>query len=296
MKYSLPNIINIPPLIFQIYNTENLSSIKKILIILLGKVSQIVIKYFDGKLFCIFMNLIFRKHSKIDYDNSLNLYSKKLDDKLSISYPNKRIMRVIQKDKVLIFEKLYKTYCLDQIKFEDSDLIIDCGANVGELNYSFYYKNIFINYMSFEPDKDSYDCLKINKIRKSDKMNNFALSNKNGEAELYVDGFGGNSSLEYFGDDKSITIQTKTLDSLNIENQIKLFKVEAEGHEPEVLEGSLNTLKNIEYIAVDFGFERGLNQENTINSVNNILTKNNFELKNISEYRLVGLYKNLKLT
>ncbi len=296
MKYSLPNIINIPPLIFQIYNTENLSSIKKILIILLGKVSQIIIKYFDGKLFCIFMNLMFRKYSKIYYDDSLNLYSKKLDDKLSISYPNKRIMRVIQKDKVLIFEKLYKTYCLDQIKFEDSDLIIDCGANVGELNYSFYYKNIFINYMGFEPDKDSYDCLKINKIRKSDKMNNFALSNKNGEAELYVDGFGGNSSLEYFGDDKSITIQTKTLDSLNIENQIKLFKVEAEGHEPEVLEGSLNTLKNIEYIAVDFGFERGLNQENTINSVNNILTKNNFELKNISEYRLVGLYKNLKLT
>ena len=86
------------------------------------------------------------------------------------------------------------------------------------------------------------------------------------------------------------------VDSLNIENQIKLIKVEAEGQEPEVLEGSLNTLKNIEYIAVDFGFERGLNQENTINSVNNILTKNNFELKNISEYRLVGLYKNLKLT
>ena len=111
--------------------------------------------------------------------------------------------------------------------------------------------------MGFEPDKDSYDCLKINKIRKSDKMNNFALSNKNGEAELYVDGFGGNSSLEYFGDDKSITIQTKTLDSLNIENQIKLFKVEAEGHEPEVLEGSLNTLKNIEYIAVILDLKEG---------------------------------------
>ena len=152
MKYSLPNIINIPPLIFQIYNTENLSSIKKILIILLGKVSQIIIKYFDGKLFCIFMNLMFRKYSKIYYDDSLNLYSKKLDDKLSISYPNKRIMRVIQKDKVLIFEKLYKTYCLDQIKFEDSDLIIDCGANVGELNYSFYYKNI-ITIWALSPTK-----------------------------------------------------------------------------------------------------------------------------------------------
>ena len=86
-----------------------------------------------------------------------------------------------------------------------------------------------------------------------------------------------------------------TLDSLDIDNQIKLFKVEAEGHEPEVLNGSVKTLKKTEFVSVDFGFERGVEQANTIEAVNEILTNNGFILKNISKYRMIGLYQNLAL-
>ena len=293
MKYSLPNIINIPPLIFQIYNTENLSSIKKILIILLGKVSQIVIKYFDGKLFCIFMNLIFRKHSKIDYDNSLNLYSKKLDDKLSISYPNKRIMRVIQKDKVLIFEKLYKTYCLDQIKFEDSDLIIDCGANVGELYLALEYKNINVKYYAFEPDIDSFECLKKN-IKGNDNLKNIGLSDRDGNATLYLGTSTGDSSMEYFGSENENTIEIKRLDSFNF-NKVHLLKIDAEGHELEVLKGASDILNNIDFISVDYGLEKGLDQISTIVEVTNYLYQNNFHLYKANLNRNVGLFKNKEI-
>ena len=39
--------------------------------------------------------------------------------------------------------------------------------------------------------------------------------------------------------------------------RIKFFKIEAEGAEPEVLEGSKNSLKIIDYIGVDGSHERG---------------------------------------
>ena len=80
-----------------------------------------------------------------------------------------------------------------------------------------------------------------------------------------------------------------------IPKNIKLFKVEAEGFEPEVIEGAVETLKRTEYLCVDFGSERGVEQENTVIEVNNILLKNNFALIEFSYYRYIGLYKNTKL-
>ena len=74
--------------------------------------------------------------------------------------------------------------------------------------------------------------------------------------------------------------------------KIKLLKIDAEGYEPEVLEGSEKLFKKIEFITVDFGAERGINQNMTIIEVNNILLKNNFEMINFSNFRLIGLYKN----
>ena len=131
-------------------------------------------------------------------------------------------------------------------------------------------------------------------MRKDDIFHNVALSNRNGTSDLYLDSFGGNSSLEYFGESKFIQVETKTIESIVNKKNIKLFKVEAEGHEPEILEGATNILEKIEYISVDFGFERGIEQNSTIEDVNKILIKNSFELIQISNYRHVGLYKNIK--
>ena len=63
-----------------------------------------------------------------------------------------------------------------------------------------------------------------------------------------------------------------------INEKIKLFKIDAEGNEPEVLMGATSLLKNTEYISVDFGDERGIEQKTTIVDVNNFLTENNFNL------------------
>ena len=74
------------------------------------------------------------------------------------------------------------------------------------------------------------------------------------------------------------------------------MKIEAEGHEPEVLKGSIETLSRTNYISVDFGPERGVNEEFTIVDVNKILYENNFELIRFSEYRFIGLYKNKQIS
>ena len=71
-----------------------------------------------------------------------------------------------------------------------------------------------------------------------------------------------------------------------------MLKIDAEGLEPEVLEGTQNILKNIEYITVDFSPERGTQQNLTIVDTNSFLYSNKFELVKFSDFRMIGLYKN----
>jgi FkbM family methyltransferase len=295
MKKTSSSIINLPSFVHQIYNFDDLKVIAKIRVIFIGKITQFLINKFEGKLFCSIMNFLFKKKSNIHFDKNELMYKKILNNSNEIFYPNKRVTRLIHNNDSYFFDKLFETYCLEQVSFSDNDLIIDCGANIGELNYSFKFKNININYVGIEPDYETFNCLEKNRARPTDVFHNIALSNKIGESKLYLDNIGGNSSLEFFGKNESLNVKTATLDSLNIKGTVRLLKLEAEGHEPEILEGAIDLLKNINYVSVDFGFERGVDQENTVEAVNNILTKNNFKLKNLSEYRLIGLYQNVNI-
>ncbi|MAH99325.1 MAG: hypothetical protein CMA12_08355 [Euryarchaeota archaeon] len=295
MKNQRSSIINLPSFIFQVYEIDNINFIQKLFVILIGKLSQFIIKNLDNNLFCIGLNILFQTKSKIYFDKQDNSFEKKITKELKICYPNKRILRVIQREPSIIFDKLFDTYCLDKIDFQNGDTIIDCGANVGELNYSFFFKKLDIKYFGIEPEIETFNCLQKNKIRSSDKFYNLALSNKKGNFKFYLDSVGGNSSLEYFGKDEHAVVKTNTLDSLDLSNNIKLLKIEAEGHEPEILEAAKETLKVTKYISVDFGYERGIEQSSTVNKVNEILNEMSFELIELSEYRLVGLYKNNKL-
>ena len=107
-----------------------------------------------------------------------------------------------------------------------------------------------------------------------------------------MDTEGGNSSFVKFGSEEYNEIEVARLDKIiPLDKQIKLLKIDAEGYEPEVLDGAKNILPNIEYISVDFGGERGANEEMTIIEVNDFLYENNFKLIGLSKIRMVGLYK-----
>ena len=73
MKDQLPQLINIPPFIQRIHSNQSKSGISKILLIIKGKITQILIKY-GGKIFCVLMNYLYKEHSRIGFQN--NLYFK----------------------------------------------------------------------------------------------------------------------------------------------------------------------------------------------------------------------------
>ena len=56
-----------------------------------------------------------------------------------------------------------------------------------------------------------------------------------------------------------------------VSSKIKLLKLEAEGAEPEILEGLGEKLNLVEYISADLGYERGVHCESTLVPVTNYL-------------------------
>ncbi len=291
MKHSLPYIFNLPPFLFRGVDVAKFNSFQKILFILKGKFLGFFITRLNGKLFCSLINFFFNNEEKIYYEN--NFYKKTLKTG-DIYYPNKRILRMVNEPDIQL-KKLLESYCIADVSLSEGDVIIDCGANVGELNVAIQNNDIKINYIAFEPDPETFECLKLNNPESSNNLYNKALSNTNSKENFYIDNLGGNSSLINFGNNDSIIVSTATLDSFEISGKIKLIKIEAEGFEPEVLYGAKETIKNTEYISVDYGFERGPEQESTIVEVNKLLYHENFELVQFSEYRLIGLYENKKI-
>lgn len=57
------------------------------------------------------------------------------------------------------------------------------------------------------------------------------------------------------------------------------MKIEAEGAEPEILEGGVNALAMTDFVTVDCGFERGKEEASTLAPVANFLLRHGFELQ-----------------
>ena len=79
------------------------------------------------------------------------------------------------------------------------------------------------------------------------------MGNKNAEIPFYYKPFNGDSSIVNIDDyDEKYTVQIVKLDSFIkekdlVDSKIKLIKLEAEGFEPEIIEGLRKNLKNVEY-------------------------------------------------
>ena len=280
-------MINIPDYLYINLDLNKLNNFQKVKLIIKGKLIGLIFRIKSENVFCLLMNLLHGKDGKIYFEN--NYYIKKTRDR-KVFYPNRRISNIFI-DYKLHIEKFFKTYCLDEINFQENDLVIDCGANIGELYLAFDEKKIKISYIAFEPDKKAFNSLEKNTKNAYQQLYNLALSDKNEKRNLYTDTDGGNTSLSEFESTSIEEIETKTLDSFNFKN-IKLLKIDAEGHEPEVLTGLTETLKNVEYIAIDHSDERGFNQEKTTVEVFDFLYKNNFQVVAVSPYREISLFKN----
>ena len=166
---------------------------------------------------------------------------------------------------------------------------IDVGVYRGV--YSFLMSKFSKTVHAFEPNPIIYKDLQKNllKIIKNIKIYNSALSDKNENVILKVPirnpNFNEKNYEEYFEmgratihtlnevkNFKSINVETKKLDDFNFLNKISFIKIDVEGHETEVIKGSLNTInihKPILLIEIEKKYTNK-NVKETLNYINSL--------------------------
>ena len=182
-------------------------------------------------------------------------------------------------------EFLFSSYCLNSMDFEEGDVIIDCGANSGDLTLELKRRAPKVRYVGVEPNSEDFKVLKKNVDLETSEYVNKALGERNSVLNFYVCTENADSSLvEPPSYTEIVDVEVVRLDDLCNElgiKKIKLLKLEAEGYEPEILNGASGVLNSIEYVAVDGGYERGKDNEQTLTWVTNFLLENNFKMADI---------------
>ena len=193
------------------------------------------------------------------------------------------------------FSNLLSSYYVDKCNLETGDIVIDCGANIGEFALALCNRYDLKVYC-FEPSITPFKCLEKNVASiPSIVAINAGLGTSDTHMILYDKPASADSSFIDPGGASEILTKVVSGQSFfseyNIGN-IKLLKVEAEGYEPEVLEGFKNVLPCIDYISVEMSNERGLSNDFTICDCVNYLLGNGFKMVEFSPSRFVGLFVN----
>lgn len=232
------------------------------------------------------------KNDQIKYDTHLKRYLIENSKRKLIFQNKKQAVHSYKNGLNRRAAEIGQAYMLNEINFLEGDYVVDCGANVGDLLLFFELNKILINYIGIEPSPKEYSCLEEN--AKNHRTFNVGLWNEKIEKTFYLSSDDADSSLIPPANfDSKFKINCERLDNLQIDAPIiKLLKLEAEGAEPEVIEGAKNILNRIEFISADLGPERGKNNLETYSQVTNFLYKYNFSLLKINPGRLSILYKN----
>jgi FkbM family methyltransferase len=147
----------------------------------------------------------------------------------------------------------------------ENGVILDVGAHIGDTVK--LYRNYFPGYkiFCFEPFSESCDYLK-NRFTNDSNINivERALGSKDETKPLFVSNFSNLNSLQRpnerawgFADEKSVDVETITLDQFCLENDIKhidILKLDVQGSELDVLMGSKTLLEkgNISLVYVEW--------------------------------------------
>ncbi len=182
-----------------------------------------------------------------------------------------------------IGKKLHEKYQLEKVKISKGDIVIDIGCNIGELTYFLSKFNPTIYACDIE--QKAIDCIKLNCLSNEKIIiEKLAIWNQEGQLDFESKVNQASSTLlkpNVINSDVNIQkIKSVTLDTFFEQKNIKrakLVKVEAEGGEPEILEGASKSLKNIEFISIDCGPERY--GKTTFDEVIKILRGNNYDIK-----------------
>ena len=182
---------------------------------------------------------------------------------------------------------------------DDVDTIIDVGANSGQFtkasNHFFPTATIY----SFEPLRDLYEKNKksFHKVKEI-QVYNLAFGNEEGHINFYQNGYGHiSSALEiskenvFYPKDSIIKIEVPItkIDLFFRDKKLTnktILKIDVQGFELEVLKGSIETLKNINFIIIEANLQKLYNNQPTFSMVHDFLIQNDFDLKGMLDFNL----------
>jgi len=127
----------------------------------------------------------------------------------------------------------------------NNDVCIDIGGHIGTT--SFPYSRLFKNVISFEPNKKSYDFFNKNinlNLITNIHLFNKGVYNKNTTCKV-IQHDGGNSGCFFIKEcdkNEDDSIDVIKLDDLNINGKVDFIKIDTEGSELYVLEGSIDLI------------------------------------------------------
>lgn len=243
-----------------------------------------------------------RKDLSFRYDEDDKLYIMEADEAHAFAHPRRISMFFhgpFSRGRKLAYE-----YLLDQIPFEDGDWIIDVGANSGDLCLAFRAMGRQVNIEAFEPSPGEFLAMSRNLEASSavleHRAHQVALWNEASEGLTFYlkPGSADSSILPIENPSEVITVPALRLDDALKDDgrQFRLLKLEAEGVEPEILEGVEKVLSRVDYVAADVGFERGEDAASTLPEVTNFLLQRGFEIVGFEGARFTVLYRNRAVT
>lgn len=232
----------------------------------------------------------------VSWDDERKLFAI-TDPSGSVYVARKERVRLQNKGVAARRQRLVSEYLGGAELIRPGDVVVDCGANIGEFSVMAALKGATVH--AFEPDPKEFAALKTNATGDM-TVKNMALWHSTDVLTFYDNNDSGDSSLIDAGHAKSVLrVNAIRLDdyakSAGITGDIRLLKIEAEGAEPEVLDGCSDLLDRVDYIAVDMGAEKGMLKENTVVPVMDRLTRYGFRLKFFESTRLCGLFARMTI-
>jgi len=177
-----------------------------------------------------------------------------------------------------------------QFKNIDNLTIFDVGANLGSYakKVKKVLKNKNITFFLFEPNDSLNESLKKATGKFASTINNFAISDENGEAVLYLNKISSQSSLlkkkDLVGDlEREVDVKTVRLDTYIKNKSIKkidILKIDVEGLELKVLESLSGVISEIEITLIKIEIQ--LNNKDNLPNVINYLNEYGYELSGFS--------------
>lgn len=188
-----------------------------------------------------------------------------------------------------IFNFMLNKYQNQKVKVEPGDVVVEVGSNVGE--FACAISPTASRILAFEPDPNALPSLRRNaRLYHNIIVLPYAAGSTDGEITFFIETATSDSSvIEPKKWSQKIVVPTRNLASILSEhsiNQVDFLKVEAEGYEPEILEGSEDVLHLVKKISVDCSPER--NGEPTFDACEDVLRRNGFETwRRISKHSMM---------